>query len=287
MPKSTDRLVTAYIKDAGIRLAHVEATESARALERSHLSGPTAGLALADALTAVALLSMDSAKQDEAVSLRMDFDGPLQGLLVEATHEGMLRGFTRVKVLNDFDGRDPIPVSEALGSRASVQILRSVPGELLEQSSFDTLPPTPQDAVRTYLARSQQRSALALVSSESYGGYIDQSRGILAERMPDGDPLSFERLRARFGDGTALDALNSAASLEAWAKEIGLGALSSIESRPLRFGCRCSRERAAATLAALSRSERAALAKEKPTVTIFCHMCGASYEVPVEPETAK
>lgn len=287
MAKSTDRLVTAYIKSSGMRLAHVEATESARALERSHLSGPTAGLALADALSAVALLSMDSTKQDEAVSLRMDFDGPLQGLLVEATQGGMLRGFTRVKVMNDFDGRDPIPVAEALGSRASVQILRSVPGELLEQSSFDTMPPTPQDAIRTYMNRSQQRNALALISSESYGGYIDQSRGVLAERMPDGDPIAFERLRARFDDGTALDALNSAASLEAWAKEVGLGDLSSIESRPLRFGCRCSRERAAAMLAALSKAERAAMAKEKPTVTIYCHMCGASYEVPVETDSAK
>ena len=283
MPKSTDRLTTAYCKSAGVRLAHVEVTESARALERSHLSGPTAGLALADGLAAVALLGMDLTRKDEAVSLRMSLDGPIQGLLVEASSDGCLRGYTQVKVLNDFDGRDPIPLEEALGSRASVQIIRSVPGELLERSSFETVPATAQSAIRTYLNSSQQRAALSLVSSESYGGYIDQSRGVLAERMPDGDPLAFERLRSRFDDGTALDALNSAASLEDWAKEVGLGDLVNVETRPLRFGCRCSRERAMATLAALSDVERRALAEEKPTVTIFCHMCGASYEVPVFP----
>ena len=283
MPRSTDRLTTAYAKDAGIRLAFAEVSESARALERSHLSGPAAGLALADALAAAALLGMDLTLPEEAVSLRMAVDGPVLGLFVEASFEGGLRGYTRVKILDDLDVRDPIPLEEVLGSRASVQILRSVPGKLLDQSSFETLPATAASALRTYLNRSQQRPALVEIASESYGGYLDSSRGVLAERMPDGDPIAFERLRARFSDGSAREALESAPTLEAWASEMGLGQAGNIRIRPLRFACRCSRERALATLATLPEAERRAMAAKEPTVTIHCHMCGASYTVPVLP----
>jgi molecular chaperone Hsp33 len=283
MPKSTDRLTTAFGREAGIRLAFVETSESARALERSHLCGPSAGLALADALSGVALLGMDLTRPEEVVSLRLAVDGPLQGLLVEASFEGSLRGCTTVKILDAFDGRSPIPMDEVLGAYASGTILRSIPGELLEQSSFDTQPATVQAALRTYFNRSRQRPALVLISSDSYDGYIDQARGVLAEKMPDGDPLAFERLRARFEDGSAQEALDSVATLDAWAAEMSVGELRNVAIRPLRFACRCSRERALSTLDTLSMDERRMMAEQDPDITIHCHMCGASYTVPILP----
>lgn len=281
MPASKDLLESAYCAESGVNLVWVDVTDSARALERSHLSGPTAGLALANALAAVALLANDLSEKDETVSFRQSFDGPLMGLLVEASKDGSLRGYTRVKVMNDFDGRDPIPLDEALGSRASVQIIRSVPGSIIERSSFESVPASAQAALRAYMNSSQQRKSLSIISCESYNGYIERARGILAELMPDGDRLAFERLRARFGDGSALEALDSAGGLAAWASELRAGELSRPHSLPMRFACRCSRERAEATLSTLSPEERRAMAREKPTVTIYCHMCGASYEIPL------
>ena len=49
------------------------------------------------------------------------------------------------------------------------------------------------------------------------------------------------------------------------------------DPRPLRFGCRCSRERAYETLRALSPEELSAMAKSGRDTDIICHMCGKTY----------
>ena len=58
--------------------------------------------------------------------------------------------------------------------------------------------------------------------------------------------------------------------------QLGLESATLRKTTPLAFACRCSPERAAATLAALSEEERGKL---PPTLDITCHMCGKIYTV--------
>ena len=92
--------------DPATKLAVVlcDCTAAARDLARAHLSGPTASYYLAQALAGVALLGAETSQDEETVTLRLDCPGPLGGFLVEATAVGTLRGYTKQKILNDFDG---------------------------------------------------------------------------------------------------------------------------------------------------------------------------------------
>ena len=58
--------------------------------------------------------------------------------------------------------------------------------------------------------------------------------------------------------------------------QLGLGAAELRRTTPLKFACRCSPERAAAMLAALSAEERRGLPDK---VDITCHMCGRTFSV--------
>ena len=60
--------------------------------------------------------------------------------------------------------------------------------------------------------------------------------------------------------------------------KMGLGKSEFKKSSPLRFACRCSPERAASMLGALSEEERAGL---PPKIDITCHMCGRTFTVAV------
>ena len=124
VPKSSDLLTTGVCPQTRLRFAFAEVTDSARALEQNHLCGPTAGLALAEALAGAALLGADLHAPDETVLMRLQVPGPIRGFLAEAAGDGGLRGYTQVKVMNALDDRDEIDLDEAFGDRGDVQILQ-------------------------------------------------------------------------------------------------------------------------------------------------------------------
>ena len=96
------------------------------------------------------------------------------------------------------------------------------------------------------------------------------ARGVLVEVLPDAPAASAGVL-------SLLDGVKSlAVAPRNLLSKLGLKGAELKKSSPLGFGCRCSGERAAAMLAALSPEERATL---PPTVDITCHMCGKIHTI--------
>jgi molecular chaperone Hsp33 len=282
MPRSSDLLTVGYCPTARLRVTHVEATDSARALEQGHLCGPTAGLVLAEALAGVALLGAELVEPDETVTLRMQVSGPVRGLLVEANRNGSLRGYTHVKIIDDLDRRDDIEGDEALGDRATAQVIRSVPGRLIGQASFDVQPATVCGALESYFRQSLQRRVAFELGALTYGGFVDLSRGFAVECLPDGDPAEFERIVALIEDGTVLESLESCGSLVSVCTTLGLADVTAETPRPLKFACRCSRARVESLLGSMKIRELDAMIAEGKPACVQCHMCGVGYEIPVD-----
>ncbi len=295
--RMNDKLVKAIAVKTRIRFAFVEATVAAKALEARHLCGPVAGAALGEAVTAVALLSLDAAGVDEAVMLRMNVSGPLGGVLVEATGEGALRGYPNRKVIGELDTRLPVDTTDAWGMSGSVQIVTSVPGKILNQAVLNVNPPLMRYVVARYFNHSQQVPTAVAIRVEAGSGGLISARGMLAQRMPDSDLEAFVKVLECFEDNRVAERLADAdAFSEAWLARVGeVLALPDIEvrdTRPLMFKCRCNRERVLAVLKTLSREELESRVDEGQDIT--CHMCGHTYNATPEdirklleqPETA-
>jgi molecular chaperone Hsp33 len=257
----------------------VEVTDSARELERSHLCGPTAGLIQAEALAGVALLGMDLTEPNETVTLGMRVTGPLVGLLVETSTEGCLRGYTQVKVMNDLDAAEELDTSAAMGDQAEVQVIRSTPGKILSSASLDVSPASVSRSVEAYYKQSLQRQVWVQTSALAYGAFIDSARGLLVECLPDGDVATFRRIEELFTDGTILECLDAASSLETICSTLGLDDCTIEEVYPLRFACRCSVDRVQGMLGGLPTEDLQAVLEKAEPVQIFCHMCGKGYRV--------
>lgn len=282
LPKSSDLLHTGFCPQTKLRVVFVEVSDSARALEQNHLCGPAAGLALAEALAGVALLSADLHAPDETVLLRFQVPGPIQGFLAEAAGDGGLRGYTQVKVMNALDGCAEIDLDEAFGDRGEVQVMHSAPGRLISRAAFSVSPVSAHAAVEEYYVRSLQRPAAAQIAVLTYGGYIDLARGVLVECMPDGDRAAFEQVVHLVADGTALEALETSVSVQEWCETLGLGEVHMEPPRPLAFRCRCTRERVEAVIGALTVPELQELLQQERAAQVHCHMCGKGYDVSLE-----
>lgn len=261
--------------DAATRVSIVMAdvTDAAGTLVSNHLAGPTAARYLAEALAGVALLGAETSLPDETVTWRCDAAGasPLGGFLVEATAAGTLRGYTRKKILQDFDGISTPSDKEVLGDECTFETIRSTPGSILSSGSvavkslrFGTL----AAGLDAYFANSlQRRVKTAILANADDDCRILAARAVLVEAMPD--------------SSAELPELKSgmlAASDRTILRKLGFGNAEKRKTTALSFACRCSAERAKATLAAIPAAERATL---PPTLDITCHMCGKTWTVPV------
>ena len=249
---------------AKVAVTIVDVKGAAQALARGHLCGPTSAYFLAKALAASALLGGEMSEKDETLILQMKCRGPLGGFNVECTAEGTLRGYTERKTLDDFDGMGRPDPKKVVGER-QIQVTRSVPGRILSQGISNSLD--------GYLAGSLQRKAVIyLEASVSDDVEILEARGVMVEELPDAKDTGVLSVDLLGKAGSGALAVSSRSILA----RLGLSRAGLKKTTPLSFACRCSPDRAAAMLSALSPEERAAL---PPTIDITCHMCGKTYTV--------
>ena len=279
-----DELIEILDSATKIAVLCADATTAAGQLARGHLSGPTASYYLAEALAGVALLGAETAQEAETVTFRLDCPGPLEGFLVECTAAGTLRGYTKKKILNDFDGLGAPKDAQVLGGSGTFEIIRSIPGAILSSGTVATA--WKEGAVAAglgaYFDQSlQRRVRTADAASVGDDGVPLFARGLLAECPPDGDAAAFAQVAAVFASGAAARALASGtAAPRTLLKKLGLPQAEIRRTRALSFACRCSAERAAAMVAAIPPDERASL---PPTLDITCHMCGRTWTVTTNP----
>ncbi|MBO7688088.1 MAG: Hsp33 family molecular chaperone HslO [Kiritimatiellae bacterium] len=271
--------------DPATKLAVVlcDCTAAARDLARAHLSGPTASHYLAQALAGVSLLGAEMSQDEETVTFRLDCPGPLGGFLVEATAAGTLRGYTKLKILNDFDGLGAPKDAQVLGETGTFEIIRSVPGEILASGAVAVAAEGKvgglvAQGLDAFFAQSlQRRVRTAVAAAAGDDGMPTYARGALVECPPDGDAAAFEAVAEAFASGAARKALATApVSARTLLKKLGLPHAEVRSTKPLAFACRCSAERAEAMLAAIPEAERAAL---PPQIDVTCHMCGRTWTV--------
>ena len=260
-----------------------DCTAAARDLARAHLSGPTASHYLAQALAGVSLLGAETSQDEETVTFRLDCPGPLGGFLVEATAAGTLRGYTKLKILNDFDGLGAPKDVQVLGETGTFEIIRSVPGEILASGAVAIGLATRRSrmvaqGLDAFFAQSLQRRVRTEVAAAAGDdGVPAYARGALVECPPDGDAAAFETVAEVFASGAIQKALASATvSVRTLLKKLGLPHAEVRSTTPLSFACRCSAERAEAMLAAIPEAERAAF---PPQLDVTCHLCGRTWTV--------
>lgn len=275
-----DELIEILDAESKVSVVCVDCTSAAGALARGHLSGPTAAHYLAQALAGVSLLGAETSQEDETVTLRLDCPGPLEGFLVECTAAGTLRGYTKKKILNDFDGLGAPKDARVLGETGTFEIIRSVPGLILSSGTVATAWKSAAVAsgLDAYFDQSlQRRVRTAVAAAAGDDGVPVFARGLLAECAPDGNADVFAAVAEIFASGAVAKALASgAAAPRTLLKKLGLPRAEIRRTRPLAFACRCSAERASAMLAAIPPDERAKL---PPTLDITCHMCGRTWTV--------
>jgi len=275
-----DELIQILDPATKISVICADCTTAACELSRAHLSGSTAAVYLGEALAGVALLGSEASQDDETVTFRLECTGPLEGFLVECTAAGTLRGYTKKKILDEFDGMGAPKDAKVLGETGTFEFIRSIPGSILSSGTVATTwkRRAVASGLDAYFDQSLQRRVRTAVACAAGDDALPvYARGLLAECPPDGDAAAFAETAKVFEDGGAAKALASgSAAPRTLLAKLGLPHAEIRRTSPLSFACRCSAERAAAVLASIPPAERASL---PPSLDVTCHMCGRTWTV--------
>lgn len=252
------------------------------ARDRLDLS-PVAAAALGRSLAGAALLLRLATKTPSRLVVEIRGDGPLGRVIAEADPEGNLRGMVgdpRVIVPDYPNGK--LAVGSAVG-KGMLRVLREHAGGGSYHSQVELVSGEISEDVAHYLAQSEQRHSAVLLGVLARPRGVAAAGGMIVEVLPGAPEEVIDRLERNILGVPGVSHLVEAGGSAHVAETLLAGLDREVrESRPLRYRCRCSRERLLHHLALLPPEDRDALFAEDGTIEADCVFCGSRYRYTLE-----
>ena len=227
----------------------------------------------ADLLTG-AVLVRESMAPDNRLQAILQGDDPRARMVADTHPDGATRGLIQLP---------PHTKAMPLGERGVLQVARTLHNGQLHQGVVQVPQgaPTISSAYMAYMQESEQVVTVMAVGCHVSAGEVVAAGGYMVQLLPEVEegPLMVmtERLK-NFEDIVPLLA-RGAASPEALLSETLYGMpYTKVGDRTVHFGCRCSPERLAGSLASLPRSDIESLMEGGKTLEIQCDYCRKNYE---------
>lgn len=268
-----------YTTREGIRMSVAVTTDTVETASVRHDLWPVATAALGRTMTGAILLVSDF-KNHENVSLRLDGDGPLGVVHVDAFADNTVRGYvdhphTDVPLVR----AGKLNVGAAVGHNGEVKVTR------FTQLTQDYTSASPiqsgevAEDLAYYLFTSEQ-----VPSTISLGVLVDTDMktivagGFIVQAMPDATDEALAQVEQNISDlGPITEYLKDHPNAEGLVERILFGMdINEVFESPVEFKCTCSRDRFAEILMTLNKADQKAIL-EDATTELVCHYCNEKY----------
>ena len=269
----TDSVLRAITDDGAFRVIAADTTATVReALAVQKAATAELARTFADLLTG-AVLVRESMAPDNRLQAILQGDDPRARMVADTHPDGATRGLIQLP-----EGVTSMPYGEA----GMLQVARTLHNGSLHQGVV-RVPSSGgvSAALMAYMQESEQIVTVTAVGSHFAGGEVVAAGGYLVQLLPEvaEGPLMVmtERLRA-FEDIVPLLARGAAAPATLLEETLYGMPYTKVGDRTVHFGCRCSPERLALSLASLPRSDIESLMEAGKTLEIECDYCRKTYE---------
>ena len=281
----TDYIIRATAAQGQVRAFAAHTTEMVEAARTAHNSSPVATAALGRLLTAGAMMGIMMKSEKDLLTLRIECQGPIQGLLVTANAKGDVKGYA-------FNPDVMLPPSEKgkldVGAALDLGVLSVIKDiGLKEPYVGQTILMTSEIAedLTYYFANSEQvPSSVALGVLMNKDNTVRQAGGFIIQLLPGASDEVIDKLEARLGEITSITSLLDEGKTPEQILEYLLGdfELEILDKIPTGFHCDCHKERVEKALISIGRKELQEMIDDGKTVECGCQFCNKVYTFDVE-----
>ena len=285
MTENKDYMIRATAADGMIRAFAATTRNTVEAARQAHNTSPVATAALGRLMTGALMMGYDMKNDPDLLTLRINCDGPIGGLLVTADHNGHVKGYVHnPDVILPPNSKGKLDVGGAL-HLGILSVIRDtglkepyigetilVSGEIAEDLTY-------------YFANSEQvPSSVALGVLMNKDNTVRQAGGFIIQLMPGASDEIIDMLESRLKGIDSMTAmLDRGMSPEDILRHIlGELDLEINEKHDCSFYCGCTRERLEQALISTGRKELEEMIAEDKPIEMQCHFCGKKYEFSVE-----
>lgn len=277
----SDYLVKSLAFDGQIRAYAVDATETVSKAQQLHDTWSAASAALGRSLIGTLLLSSASLQGDEKMTVKINGNGPVGGIVVDGNANGTVKGYVQHPHIHlPLNDKNKIDVSGAVGTDGFLAVTKDlglkepftgqvplVSGELGEDFTY-------------YLAKSEQiPSSVGLSVFVNNDNTIKTAGGFMLQVMPGAKDEVLDQVEKRLNEIPMVsEMMNAGKKPEDILNEI-LGAenVKILDKMDVSYYCDCSRERFWNVLKTLPVDQLKEMADEDHGAEAVCHFCGKKY----------
>ncbi|AFZ66106.1 Hsp33 family molecular chaperone HslO [Deinococcus peraridilitoris] len=268
-----------------LRVLAVDATAVVEEARARHDLSATASAALGRTLAGALLLAQVLGKTDNArVTIRIQGDGPIGWIVAEGSADGGVRGYVRNPHAElpprESDGK--LDVRGVIGS-GDLGVMRLLENAEPYTGTVELVSGEIAEDLTYYLARSEQINSAVLLGVYVEGGHVAHAGGLIVQAMPGVTNETLARIEGNIASmGSITDNLRRGSLLETVQQATeGLDLVLQSNAQPVTFACRCSEQRALASLTYFNPSERQEMIDEGGQ-EVVCHWCGHRYHLSPE-----
>lgn len=280
-----DYIVRATAAEGQIRAFAATTKDLVEAARSAHNTSPVATAALGRLLTAGAMMGSMMKGENDLLTLRMEGDGPIGGLLVTADSRGNVKGYAfNPDVMLPPNDKGKLDVGGALGIGV-LSVIRDI--GLKEPYVGQTILVSgeiAEDLTYYYATSEQVPSSVALGVLMNKENTVRQAGGFIIQLLPGATDEMIDRLEKRLGEIAPITALLDAGKTpeEILNDLLGDFGLELLETMPARFHCDCEKSRVARAIVSIGKKEISDMIEEGKPIEVSCHFCNRIYTFTVE-----
>jgi molecular chaperone Hsp33 len=282
-----DKLIHGMAADSTIRVMATITTETVAEAVRRHQTSPTVAAAFGRVLTGTLLLG-STLKEFDRLTVKIECDGAVEGIVAETNANGKARGYVRnpqAEIPPKQNGK--FNVSGIIGSgmfhvtreagfdmgayyapyHGSVPI---VSGEIGEDFAY-------------YLAKSEQIASAVLlgVLLQNTEPYVKAAGGVILQMMPGANEHVITMIEDTIRHAPHLTSVINENTIPHDLARLALGEIDFevLEEKEVEFACNCSMERAVALIGSLGREEVESMLREDKGAQMTCGFCNETYRL--------
>ena len=275
-----DYMIRAVAANAQIRAFAVTARDLTETARQAHNTSPIATAALGRAMSG-ALMMADMLKGPrDLLTIQIDGDGPMQGLVVTADNHGHVKGYVKnPDVILPPNAQRHLNVGGAVG-HGTLTVIRDMD---LKDPYIGQIPlvtgEIAEDLTAYYAQSEQIPSSVGLGILMNRENTVRRAGGFVVQLMPFAEEDVIARLEENIRSISAVTTILEEEStpehlLETVLKGFDLQ-VTSVED--VSFYCNCSRERFERGLVLLGKAELENIIAEGEDVDLTCQFCSRSY----------